>query len=104
MLFFNLFGIDANFAGQGTYGPFIDNVPIQVPLWLALQLKKIGHCHISPPEWLTVGALVLSDRDYTIEQSLAENLRQILKQEREELNFASLPSHYIEISELLLRQ
>ena len=40
---------------QGTYGPFIPSVPTEVPLWLAIQLKKAKQCKITPPEWLDPG-------------------------------------------------
>ena len=37
-------------------GPFAPNRNLQVPLWLALVLKKRARCRIHPPEWLNVGA------------------------------------------------
>ena len=40
---------------QGTYGPFVPSVPTEVPLWLAIQLKKAKQCKITPPEWLDPG-------------------------------------------------
>ena len=35
------------------YGPFRPQTNIQVPLWLALTLKRGGHCRIVPPDWLS---------------------------------------------------
>lgn len=37
------------------YGPFRPHSNIVVPLWLALTLKRGGHCRIVPPEWLNSG-------------------------------------------------
>lgn len=40
---------------SGTYGPFEPPRRAQVPLWLALSLKKKRKCRIVPPEWLVAG-------------------------------------------------
>ena len=40
---------------SGSFGPFIANVPISVPLWLALHLKRSKQCQIIVPEWLSLG-------------------------------------------------
>ena len=37
---------------QGDYGPFQPNIPVQVPLWLALLLKKRNKCRVQAPEWM----------------------------------------------------
>lgn len=36
----------------GEYGPFRPNMPVEVPIWLALQLHKRGKCRIVPPAFL----------------------------------------------------
>ncbi|CAI0443186.1 unnamed protein product [Linum tenue] len=38
----------------GDYGPFYPQIAIQVPLWLALALKKRGKCTIRPPQWMSI--------------------------------------------------
>jgi hypothetical protein len=39
------------------YGPFRPQIPIGVPLWLAVILKKQGKCIVIPPRWLNVTKL-----------------------------------------------
>ena len=43
-----------HFVG-GDVGPFVPAVPVDVPLWLAITLKKRGRCKIQPPEWMSAG-------------------------------------------------
>ncbi|KAE8712091.1 DNA replication complex GINS protein PSF2 [Hibiscus syriacus] len=50
----------------GDFGPFLPQIPTQVPLWLAVALKKRGRCAIRPPQWMSV-----------------ENLTRVLEGERE---------------------
>ncbi|VDQ01376.1 unnamed protein product [Trichobilharzia regenti] len=40
-----------------TIGPFFPNVPITVPLWVALHLRGQQKCRIIPPAWLTLEKL-----------------------------------------------
>lgn len=40
---------------SGTYGPFQPPTHAQVPLWLAVSLRKKRKCVIIPPAWLSVG-------------------------------------------------
>ncbi|XP_019181764.1 PREDICTED: DNA replication complex GINS protein PSF2-like isoform X1 [Ipomoea nil] len=68
----------------GDFGPFRPQIAIQVPLWLAVALKKRGKCTIRPPEWMSV-----------------EKLTQVLEAERDSEGFQSLPFHYVEISRIL---
>ncbi|KAJ6432652.1 hypothetical protein OIU84_019819 [Salix udensis] len=68
----------------GDYGPFLPQLAAQVPLWLALALKKRGKCTIRLPQWMSV-----------------ENLTRVLEAERDSHAFQPLPFHYIEISRLL---
>ena len=59
---------------------------VEVPLWLALFLKKRDKCQIKPPEWLEV-----------------DRLKATLAEEREnEDKFSDLPFHYLEMAKLLL--
>ncbi|XP_010558802.1 PREDICTED: DNA replication complex GINS protein PSF2 [Tarenaya hassleriana] len=69
----------------GDFGRFLPQIPTQVPLWLAVALKKRGKCTIRPPQWMSI-----------------ENLTRILEGEREsQTTFQPLPFHYVEISRLL---
>ncbi|KAK1299133.1 DNA replication complex GINS protein PSF2 [Acorus calamus] len=69
----------------GDFGPFMPQIAVKVPLWLAVALKKRGKCAIRPPEWMSV-----------------ERLTQVCEAERESpREFQPLPFHYIEISRLL---
>ncbi|KAF8008962.1 hypothetical protein BT93_J0072, partial [Corymbia citriodora subsp. variegata] len=69
----------------GDFGPFLPQIAAQVPLWLAVALKKRGKCTIRPPEWMSL-----------------EKLTRVLEAERDsEREFQSLPFHYVEISRLL---
>uniref|UniRef100_A0A3Q7HGX1 DNA replication complex GINS protein PSF2 n=1 Tax=Solanum lycopersicum TaxID=4081 RepID=A0A3Q7HGX1_SOLLC len=69
---------------SGDFGPFRPQIAAQVPLWLAVALKKRGKCTIRPPEWMSV-----------------EKLTQVLEAERDSEKFQLLPFHYVEISRLL---
>ncbi|KAI8852253.1 hypothetical protein BC829DRAFT_385525 [Chytridium lagenaria] len=69
----------------GYYGPFIPPRTAQVPLWLALFLKRNGNCNIQPPAWLD-----------------AENLNAKIEDERSLPGFSSLPFHYMAIANLLV--
>ncbi|GKD09491.1 DNA replication complex GINS protein PSF2-like protein [Tanacetum coccineum] len=41
-------------AAEGEFGPFHPAMPTQVPIWLAVALKKRGKCQIRPPDWMSV--------------------------------------------------
>lgn len=70
---------------SGDYGPFRPQIATQVPLWLAVALKKRGKCTIRPPEWMSI-----------------DRLTQVLEAERDSpKEFQPLPFHYVEISRLL---
>ncbi|XP_038698913.1 DNA replication complex GINS protein PSF2-like [Tripterygium wilfordii] len=68
----------------GTFGPFMPQIATQVPLWLAMALKKRGKCSIRPPQWM-----------------LIDNLTRALEVERDSRGFQPLPFHYMEISKIL---
>lgn len=36
-------------------GPFNPGLPVDVPLWLAINMKQRQKCRIQPPEWMNVG-------------------------------------------------
>ncbi|KAJ5067524.1 DNA replication complex gins protein psf2 [Anaeramoeba ignava] len=70
---------------QGTFGPFIPSVPCNVPLWMALSLKKQQKCQIKPPLWLDV-----------------QKLTHKLKEENENEQITTIHKHFMEISLQLL--
>lgn len=45
------------FLHQGDLGPFNPGLPVEVPVWLALNLKQRQKCRIVPPEWMDVRKL-----------------------------------------------
>ena len=83
--------ITSNIAHQdfhfvsGSFGPLYPGMPCDMPLWLALQLRRTGKCTIVVPEWMTVARLEASIED-----------------ERKSERFSELPFHYIEIAQLLM--
>ena len=70
---------------SGDFGPLIAGLPCELPLWLAITLRRKGKCTIQPPEWMSV-----------------ESLERFVVHERTEATFENLPFHYIEISQLLM--
>lgn len=70
---------------SGIFGPLQPGVPCDVPLWLAIQLRRTGKCTIETPEWMTV-----------------PRLEQYISDERVREAFTPLPFHYIEIAQLLM--
>ncbi|KAF9348906.1 DNA replication protein psf2 [Mortierella sp. AD094] len=57
----------------------------QVPLWMAISLKKKHKCNIVVPKWMTV-----------------DSLQRSIKEEQDADNFSSLPYHYMETAQILL--
>jgi len=39
---------------SGEIGPFTSEIPINIPMYLAMPLRESNHCSIVPPVWLTV--------------------------------------------------
>ncbi|XP_050310601.1 probable DNA replication complex GINS protein PSF2 [Anthonomus grandis grandis] len=54
----------------GDVGPFRASIPINVPLWLAINLKKQQQCKIIPPDWMDVDHLTELKESEKIEKSL----------------------------------
>ncbi|XP_006005522.1 DNA replication complex GINS protein PSF2 [Latimeria chalumnae] len=80
------FSLDQIYLIGGDLGPFNPGLPVEVPLWLAINLKQRQKCRIIPPEWMDT-----------------EKLEQIREQERKEETFTPMPSpHYMELTKLLL--
>ncbi|EIE21712.1 GINS complex, Psf2 component [Coccomyxa subellipsoidea C-169] len=69
----------------GAFGPFKPNIPVEVPIWLAVALQKRNNCRILQPDWLNT-----------------ETLQEALDQEKNTAAvFHRLPFHYLEISRIL---
>ncbi|KAG8437448.1 hypothetical protein GDO86_008232 [Hymenochirus boettgeri] len=80
------FSLDKVFLIGGDLGPFNPGLPVEVPLWLAINLKQRQKCRIVPPEWMDV-----------------EKLEAIRDNERREDTFTPMPSpYYMELTKLLL--
>ena len=73
---------------SGDFGPFEAQVPAEVPLWLAISLKRRRKCNVQCPEWL----------QWT-------NLHKVKQAEKESAagSLQALPNHYMEIASLLLQ-
>eukprot|EP00743_Colponemidia_sp_Colp-15_P011610 GILK01013003.1.p1 GENE.GILK01013003.1~~GILK01013003.1.p1 ORF type:complete len:196 (+),score=35.33 GILK01013003.1:69-656(+) len=71
---------------RGEFGPFRPSMPVDVPLWLAIYLKKRHKCQIKPPNWL----------------SLEELTERVDLEKRNVDRFVEMPYHYMEIASLLL--
>ncbi|KAG0045757.1 DNA replication protein psf2 [Gryganskiella cystojenkinii] len=69
----------------GTLPPLKPLQLSQVPLWLAISLKKKHKCSIVPPLWMSV-----------------ESLQKSLKDEQENGLFSGLPYHFMETAQILL--
>ncbi|KAG2389590.1 hypothetical protein C9374_014150 [Naegleria lovaniensis] len=69
-----------------TIGPALANQEISVPLWAAIQLKKLNQCKIVIPEWLRVDWL---------EEASAQSSKSH--------DFYPMPPHFLEIGYLLLK-
>jgi len=83
---------------SGTYGPFQPPAHAEVPLWLAISLRKKRKCVVIPPEWLSVGT------SYFFFFSNIDALSEYLRLETSALPFAPLPLHYVVVAKLLLEQ
>ena len=47
---------------EGEFGPFRPATPVEVPLWMAIQLKKFHKCQIKAPDWMDLGSTLLGCR------------------------------------------
>jgi len=75
------FSLDNLSLISGDYGPFKPSIPIKVPLWLAVTLKKRQKCKIQPPSWIHI--------DYLTERLEGEKNNQFCQ---------DLPFHFKEIA------
>jgi hypothetical protein len=84
---------------------------VEVPLWLAITLKKQEKCDIIMPEWMTVGwyprsnfifHYVILTKLIIILSMILASLETAIEAEREQPDFQGFPFHYLEISNILL--
>uniref|UniRef100_A0A1A9WDL8 DNA replication complex GINS protein PSF2 n=1 Tax=Glossina brevipalpis TaxID=37001 RepID=A0A1A9WDL8_9MUSC len=88
----SLIGIVPNFSFgplhliSGSLGPFRAGMPVHVPLWLAVHLRKHKKCRIVPPEWMDM-----------------ELLEEIKEAEKKSKYFTKMPSeHYMIEAQLIM--
>ncbi|KAM5263328.1 DNA replication complex GINS protein PSF2 [Ctenodactylus gundi] len=80
------FSLDKIYLIGGDLGPFNPGLPVDVPLWLAINLKQRQKCRLLPPAWMDV-----------------EKLEKMRDYERSEEPFTPVPSPcYMELTKLLL--
>ncbi|KAG2487535.1 hypothetical protein HYH03_013815 [Edaphochlamys debaryana] len=73
---------------EKAYGPFRANIPVEVPLCLALALYRRGKCRIQAPDWM--------DR---------ERLKTMLEEERTVPQyFQPVPQFYVEVARMLFTE
>jgi GINS complex subunit 2 len=70
-----------NAMWAGTFGKFEPNRATDVPIWLAIELRKRNQCDIKLPPWMTL-----------------KELREVVAKEKTDMSsFQPLPFHYIEV-------
>jgi GINS complex protein len=70
----------------GEVGPFRPGIPVNVPLWMAINLKQRQKCRLTAPEWMTI-----------------ETLSKLKEDESQSRNFIEMPDeHYYVTTELIL--
>ncbi|EPS42727.1 hypothetical protein H072_3330 [Dactylellina haptotyla CBS 200.50] len=65
--------------------PLVPPQRADVPLWLAVFLRKQKRCNIVPPDWMTV-----------------DNLERLVREESETSDFSKMPWRWMEVAEILL--
>ncbi|XP_055838468.1 probable DNA replication complex GINS protein PSF2 [Episyrphus balteatus] len=80
------FSFDPIHLISGSIGPFRAGMPVHVPLWLAIHLRKQQKCRIVPPMWMEL-----------------ELLEEIKEEEKRSRFFTKMPSeHYMIEAQLIL--
>ncbi|XP_062566891.1 DNA replication complex GINS protein PSF2-like [Saccostrea cucullata] len=81
------FALDKIYLIGGDIGPLTPGLPVQVPLWMAVNLKQGQKCRIVPPEWMDI-----------------DRLQDKKQEETDSKFFTKMPSdHYMEVTQLLLK-
>ncbi|KAK6056106.1 partner of SLD five, PSF2 [Cooperia oncophora] len=70
----------------GDVGPLEAGVPVKVPLWLAVDLRRKQQCEIVPPYWFCL-----------------DELKRLVATEGETAGLSRLPPYIFEISHILVR-
>lgn len=47
----------------GEVGPFRPGIPVQVPLWVAINLKQRQKCRLTAPDWMNVEVLTTAKEE-----------------------------------------
>ncbi|XP_066970463.1 DNA replication complex GINS protein PSF2 [Macrobrachium rosenbergii] len=80
------FSQDKLYLISGDVGPFNPGLPMEVPLWLGINLRQRGRCRLVPPEWMD-----------------AEKLAEKKDEESQSKNFTKMPcEHYLVVAQLVL--
>uniref|UniRef100_A0ABI7WGR4 DNA replication complex GINS protein PSF2 n=1 Tax=Felis catus TaxID=9685 RepID=A0ABI7WGR4_FELCA len=111
------FSLDKIYLIGGDLGPFNPGLPVEVPLWLAINLKQRQKCRLIPPEWMDVGldltvpefkpclglcAASMDPLGFPLSLKI-KKLEKIRDHERKEETFTPMPSpYYMELTKLLL--
>jgi len=74
------FSADAFDCIAGKFGPFMPDFDAQVPIWLALMLKRQKKCRVLAPHWMEV-----------------ESLESILEEQKKTRELVPLPFYYVEL-------
>ncbi|KAE9549350.1 hypothetical protein FO519_007445 [Halicephalobus sp. NKZ332] len=69
----------------GEVDAFEPGIPVTVPIWVALHLRKRQRCVINPPPWLN-----------------PEGLKQMATQEAENEGFSKIPERFFETAHVLM--
>nr|XP_053651140.1 probable DNA replication complex GINS protein PSF2 [Cherax quadricarinatus] len=51
------FAQDKLYLISGDVGPFVPGLPMEVPMWLGINLRQRGKCRLILPEWMDVAKL-----------------------------------------------
>ena len=70
---------------EGDVGPFNAGLPLEVPLWIAINLRQRQKCRILQPEWMEI-----------------ERLEEAKEKEKEEAMFTELPNPRIFVAANLI--
>lgn len=90
---------------SGDFGPFQPAIPVKVPLWLALNLKRQHKCTIVMPNWVTqlMAAAEQQDEKSSLMELPSDHWREIMKLLEQHCDLLPSCSELIERREAILR-
>uniref|UniRef100_A0AC34REX9 DNA replication complex GINS protein PSF2 n=1 Tax=Panagrolaimus sp. JU765 TaxID=591449 RepID=A0AC34REX9_9BILA len=95
----------------GSTNAFEPGIPMKVPVWLALHLRKRQKCVINPPSWMNLAELqqmatseAKSDGFSEIPERFFEMSHVLLTHEAKSDGFSEIPERFFEMSHVLLTQ